>query len=264
VAVKRDDQRTATTAVARFFISCAQQTSASGAGGCPQRIPASDICFPIVVACDVDQPFTWKLVGDPSHVLSYSFSDAGLLHAAGHYVMEVGYSCLAVAGICHDVSAGPFIATLKRSGSAMAVGDLASGGGIGVPQLADPGDHVAVLGAVRAFFGECAAAPTSEGAPDCPQEINGGCVNGSNPRPATTWTLKRDPTVGASVAWNSTTGVYTVTGTEDFHAASTEPCNDRMVNDDYGGLYWATVVLGDTGPLVINIGGLNNPGCPFC
>jgi hypothetical protein len=260
VAVKPEDQRAATTAVARFFISCAQQTSASGAGHCPQRIPPSDICFPFVVACEVDQPFAWRLVADPSRLLSYSFSDTHLLQASGHYVMEVGYACLDVAGVCHDISAGPFMATLKRSGSAMSVADLTTGGGIGVPELSDPGDHTTVLGAVRDFFGTCATAPTSEGAPDCPQAINGGC----EPESATTWTLKRDPTVGARVAWNSTTGVYTVTGTEDFHAASTEPCNDRMVNEDYGGLYWATVVLSDTGPLVVNIGGLNNSGCPFC
>jgi len=264
VAVKPSDQRAATAAVARFFISCAQQTRALGAARCPQRIPPSDICLPFVASCDVDQPFAWKLVGDPSRLLSYSFSDTRLLQAAGHYVMEVGYRCLARDGICHDISAGPFMATLKRSGTAMSVADLATGGGLGVPALTDPGDHAAVLGAVRDFFGACATAPTSEGAPDCPQAINGGCVNGSNPRPATTWTLKRDPTVDARVAWGSATGVYTVTGTEDFHAASTEPCNDRMVSEDYGGLYWATVVLSDTGPLVINIGGLNNPGCPFC
>jgi hypothetical protein len=260
VAIKPEDQRAATTAVAHFFISCGQQTTASGADRCPQRISPSDICLPFVDSCDVDQPFTWKLVGDPSHLLIYSFSDTRLLQAAGHFMMEVGYRCLDVTGICHDISAGPFMATLKRSGTAMSVADLATGGGIGVPGLSDPGDHAAVLGAVRDFFGTCATAPTSEGAPDCPQAINGGC----EPNSATTWTLKRDPTVDARVAWNSAAGVYTVTGTEDFHAASIEPCNDRMVSEDYGGLYWATVVLSDTGPLVINIGGLNNSGCPFC
>jgi hypothetical protein len=263
-AVKLDDQLAAAAAVAAFFRSCAQQTGPVGKGGCPQRTNASNFCYPFTTTCEFDKPFTWKLVGEPSSRLSYGFDSSGQLQAAGHYVMVAGYSCLGIAGTCHDVSAGLFTATLQPSGASLSIANVESGNGVYVPPLPDPGDHAAILRAVKAFFMACANAPTSEGAPDCPQSINGGCISSPNQKPPTIWTLKGDPTARATVAWNSVVGIYTVTGTEDFHAATTEPCNGSLVNRDYGGLYWATVVWGDGGPQVITIGGLNNSGCPFC
>jgi hypothetical protein len=256
------DQVAAAAAVATFFRQCEEVTGtiSTKASNCPQQIDPGR-CWFYAQFCVLDS-FRWKLVGDPSTDLVYGIAAAGKIRAIGHYLMTVSFSAAypnSPKGVYHDVSGGPFAAILQQAGSAFSVTDLTSGKDangallVKAPRLKDPGDHTAVLAAVKAFFAVCAAATTSMGAPDCPARLSSYCREALT----TVWSMKGDPTAGANVTWDDAYGYYSIFGSYQFHAlasCSGAPPYSREV----GGHYWAYAVWSNGQPQVILIGGETN------
>jgi hypothetical protein len=258
------DQAEAAATVKKFFDDC--QNAGTNEYGistspCPQRVPIGD-CWFYAPFC-VGTTFKWRLVGDPSSNLRYYMDSRGDLQAVGHYLMVASFSLLD-PGILHDISGGPFLARLQRiSSSAFYLSDLVAGRDdhnqflVKAPGLTDPGaDPSAVMAAVKRFFEACASSTLSNGAPDCPATVPGGCL----PRAVgAAWSIKGDPAAGARVTWNPDVGVYSVDGTYTFHVSIGVGCSDRPpFEQDVGGLYWATVTWTPSVLEVIQIGGMSD------
>lgn len=181
-------------AVTAAFAACAKQTG-TGADGCPQSVEST-----------LNLTGHWQLIGDPTQDLAVGMDKDYGLSATGHFQMVMAYNEDGVSGTIHSVSAGGYITSLQLSANDITVGPLIYA--TGLPALVRPAGATddAAKALVRKAFTACAATASASPA-DCPQTLVLVVANLSS------WTLNGDPLADATVAFDPSTGVITVSGT---------------------------------------------------
>jgi hypothetical protein len=190
----------AKAAVMTAFAACAQQTvsEAPAGSGCPQSagLPQST-------------SGQWQLVGEPSQVLMAVFDPDMTVVAYGHYQMVFAWQD---HGIQHFPVASSYAVSLSPTATDIQVDSIQNSDGAPVLQRPAAASDQAAKDLVAEAFAQCAAA-TSDYTADCPQYLADSGVTNAR------WVLRGDPLAGATVAFDSTSGLFTVHGDFDMSAA---------------------------------------------
>ncbi|MHB8589380.1 MAG: hypothetical protein ACYDA0_11080 [Candidatus Dormibacteraceae bacterium] len=184
----------ATAAIKTAFANCAKGTSSLRLpeSGCPQD-------------AGITQPTSghWSVVGDPSQDLTVGFGQDLSPMALGHYQMVFTYDDF--EGTNHQASAGGYLASLVLSATDVTVGAIQpTQDAPGLQRPAGATDQAATS-LVAAGLANCAKS-TAEYLADCPQKLID--VLPTN----ITWSMTGDPMAGASVNFDSSTGIFSVHG----------------------------------------------------
>jgi len=202
----------ATAAAAQLVLICPQATTPT-ADGCPQQANPGDF-FPM-------QSLEWTILNQPydgAVVLAKTTPGNPARHIAPTTAVTVYEAFQMVATYAtnegltrYAYSSGIGAATMTWNGSAFVNVSFGPGSvagqllpGVKPPTLPRPKvDDAHVLGAVQSSFIACTGSPTSDPAATCPQTTAAG----------EQWTLTGDPVQGATIAYDTTTGLFTVSGT---------------------------------------------------
>jgi hypothetical protein len=185
----------AKVAIKAAFTTCAQASDASVGRGCPQDAGLRQ-----------QVSGQWQLIGDPTQDLTVGLDQNANIAALGHYQMVFTY------GAQHLPSAGGYVAALVLSPTDVAVGAIDNThDAIGLQRPAGATDQ-AIKGLVNQGFARCAKSTTAATS-DCPQEIVDYEPHNIS------WSMSGDPLAGATISFDSNTGLITVRGSDTMTAS---------------------------------------------
>jgi hypothetical protein len=236
----------ATAAAAQLVLICPQATTPTQIG-CPQQASAPDLD-------PLSQSLQWSIFNQPYDGAAVIAKTTPGNPARGiapktavtvYEAFQMAATYTAADGATHYAySGGIGAATMTWNGSMFVNASFGPGSvagqllpGVKAPTLPRPTnfDNTAVLGALSNGFAACTAITPAEGpTPTCPQTSAAG----------EQWTVTGDPAQGAVVAYDSTRGLFTVTGT---YAMTSNLGNTT------GGAYTATLFFDATQLQVVGI-----------
>ena len=178
-----------------FNAVCATQTKANpDPATCPQTT-------------DSYVPYSgqWRLIGDPTQDLAITSDADENISAVGHFQMEFVYPEDGVQGNRQVPAGGGYTATLLLDGSNLTVAKLAKLDSAPALQRPAAASDQAVKALVAKGFAQCAAV-SAETVADCPQAAPDVIIDNVH------WGLQGDPSSGATVSYDGSTGLFTVQG----------------------------------------------------
>ena len=189
----------AKVAIKAAFAACAQQTDSIGPNhGCPQDPGLSG-----------SVSGQWSVVGDPTQDLTIALDKDQNIIGLGHYQMVFTYQS---HGTQHLPAAGGYAASLIMSSADVAVSSIAnSQDAPGLQRPAGATDQ-AIKDAVAKGFAQCAKS-TVDFLADCPQELIDLEVS------KISWSESGDPLAGATINFDSSTGLISVSGNDTMTAS---------------------------------------------
>ena len=192
----------AKTALQAAFTACATKSLPfqTPGSGCPQNAEASI-------------EGQWRVVGDPSSDAQIAFAQDLSVSASGHYQMVFAYQT--ESGIRHELDGAAYTASMSLSASDLTVtGIQRASGGVQPAQRPAAATDDAAKAVVAKALATCASVHVAYQA-DCPQQMVDLLVAD------VTWTQTGDPTANATVNFDGSTGIFTVTGPLDMRATYT-------------------------------------------
>ena len=183
----------AKAALKAAFATCALQTGAyaSSGGRCPQD-----------AGLNQDASGQWRLIGDPTRDMTVGFDQDLNVAALGHYQMVFTYQ---YHGTQHLAAAGGYVVSLAVAGTEVTVGSIGNTRDAPVLQRPAGATDQAVKDLVTQGFAQCAKSSADLTA-DCPQQLIDLEVSNIS------WSMTGDPLVGATISFDSGTGLITVRG----------------------------------------------------
>lgn len=182
----------AKAAIQTAFAACAQHTNSTASGsGCPQD-------------ADLNQSVSgqWSMVGDPTQDLTIGFDQDQNVAGLGHYQMVFTYQS---HGTQHLPAVGGYIASLVMAAADVAVGSIANTQDAPALQRPAGATDQAIKDAVAKGFAQCTKSSVDFLA-DCPQELIDLEVSNIS------WSMRGDPLAGATINFDSSTGLISVHG----------------------------------------------------
>jgi hypothetical protein len=184
----------AKAAIKVAFANCAKGTSSfrQPDSGCPQD-------------AGLTQPTSghWSVVGDPSQDVTVGVGQDLSPSGVGHYQMVFTYDDF--EGTNHQVSAGGYLASFVLSATEVTVGAVQPTQDAPALQRPAAASDQAAMGIVAAGLADCAKS-TAEFVGDCPQSLMDAVPTNI------TWSMTGNPMDGASVNFDSSTGIFSVHG----------------------------------------------------
>ncbi len=179
--------------VSQAIKDCAGSTVLSPTG-CPQSF-RQDLASGAV---------SWTLLGDPLMGASVGLDDKSTLVVTGHFLMELNYGSETTHRPRIIAVGSPYIAALAWDGQVLKLSDFQDASAVAAvsrPAVTD----AQVLAALKAQFDSCLNLQAGS-ASGCLQIVI--ALYGSN----FSWHEDSDPLQGASLAWDGTRAVFTVSG----------------------------------------------------
>ncbi len=213
----------ANQAVSQAIKGCAGSTLLSPTG-CPQSF-RQDLTTGAA---------SWTLLGDPVAGASVGLDDKSTLVVTGHFLMQLSYGSETTHRPRILAVGGPYMAALDWDGQALKASgfkDASAVAAVPRPAVTD----AQVLAALKAQFDSCLTLQAGS-APGCLQIVV--ALFGSN----FTWHEDSDPLQGASLAWDGTRAVFTVSGNYALSVAydSSPPYSPtQQIHDTSSGQYIA-------------------------
>jgi len=182
--------------VKNFFDTvCAKQTSAN---------PDHAIC-PQTTRTYLPYSGSWQIIGDPTQGMTVGTDQSGNLLLLGRFQMAFVYTEDGVTGTRHVPDGGGFSATVALSDSQIEVKSVTrTTPGVGLDRPAGATDQAA-KDLVAKAMATCASV-SAETVADCPQAAPDVILA------KVRWTLNGDPTSGATVSYDGSTGLFDVHG----------------------------------------------------
>ena len=183
----------AKAAVTAAFANCVQKTTSYTRSGsaCPQDAGLSQ-----------SASGQWRIVGDPTQDLTVSLDQGLNLAGIGHYQMVFTYQD---HGTQHQPAAGGYLASLALVAADITVGSIEPTRDAPGLQRPTGATDQAVKDLVAQGFAQCVKSTASFVA-DCPQQLIDLEVSNIS------WSMTGDPLVGATISFDSSTGLFTVHG----------------------------------------------------
>lgn len=189
----------AKAAIKAAFAACAQQTDSIGPDhGCPQDPGLSG-----------SVSGQWSIVGDPTQDLTIMVDKDQNITGLGHYQMVFTYQS---HGTQHLPAAGGYAASLVTSSADVALGAIANTQDAPALQRPAGATDQAIKDAVTKGFAQCAKS-TVDFLADCPQELIDLEVSNIS------WSESADPLAGATINFDSSTGLISVNGNDTMMAS---------------------------------------------
>lgn len=228
----------AAAAVKAGFAACAQKTVLQP-DGCPQSESAPFRTSP-----------QWQLIGDPTQNMSLAFDQDLKLFATGHFQMVIAYQEAGLTGTGHDISAGGYRAALSLSPSDINVQSISSDDQVGALQRPAGATDQAAEDLVAKAMTRCASLIGGSPA-DCPQNLARSYADNVH------WSLSANPVAGASVSFDTATGIFTVTGSFQMSASYTVNGYAESAASDYDHYYAYLLWDGQALQLITIAGGFS-------
>jgi len=186
----------AQAAVKTYFESvCAKQTGAN---------PDHAIC-PQTTLTYLPYSGSWQVIGDPTQGLTVGADQNGNVLLLGRFQMAFGYGENGMSGIQHVPDGGAFNAIVTLTDSEIKVTSMTRGTNtIALDRPAAATDQAA-FDVVAKAMAKCATV-SAEKVADCPQAAPDVILDKVH------WTLNGDPTSGATVKYDASTGLFDVHG----------------------------------------------------
>jgi hypothetical protein len=181
------------------IVECARQTTstARAGSGCPQNL-------------GLGQPTSgqWRIVGDPTQDLTLGLDQDQNLAGLGHYQMVFAYQKY---GMQHQPLAEGYSASLALTAADVAVSGIApTREALGLQRPTGATDQ-AIRDVVTQGFAHCVKS-TADVVADCPQQLIDLQVSNVS------WSMSGDPLAGATISFDSSSGLITVQGSNPMAA----------------------------------------------
>ena len=148
---------------------------------------------------------SWQVIGDPTQGLTVGADQNGNVLLLGHFQMAFGYGENGMSGIQHVPDGGAFNAIATVTDSEVKVTSMTRGtSAVGLDRPAAATDQAA-MDVVAKAMAKCATV-SAEKIADCPQAAPDVILDKVH------WTLNGDPTSGATVTYDASTGLFDVHG----------------------------------------------------
>jgi hypothetical protein len=195
----------AKAAVNAAFATCAQSTSPNpdNSGTCPQTI-------------GVQLPISgqWQVIGDPTQDLTIKFDGDLNTTGVGHYQMAFVWQDSHYQSAQHLPASGAYSAVMQLAAADVSVTSIQYASNVPPMQRPAGATDQAAKDIVAKAMTQCAAV-RSQFVADCPQRLlEAGPTNVS-------WSMTGDPLAGATVVFDSNSGLFTVHGNFNMAASYT-------------------------------------------